>query len=281
MHPWTRPPAHATFKAESESLLDALRLDVSKNGGRAHSDHFEKRALWTYSWQPPGQPRGLHRRAMTGSEWFAKCVWCEQLREPKRELDVEHYRPKVWATEWEGAPPVVSEEPPKEVKARGGYWWLAFSWDNLALSCKTCNQGWKRNLFPVRTPRTRDLQEGDERGDAPLLINPSDPFRVASHFRWTPEGFVEPVSDEGRATIITCGLNRRVLRERRGQVAENAIRRCCALITAVRRRDRGDAQRAQRELAGLGSVTSEFTGMVRWLAERHVGRPWGALGLPP
>lgn len=282
MHPWKRPTAHNSFASESASLLDALRLDVAKNGGRAAHEHFEKRSLWTYSWKAPGQSRGVHRHTMVGAAWeFAKCFWCEQLRERKRELDVEHYRPKVWVTEWSWTPRLISDEPPKEENERSGYWWLAFTWDNLALSCKTCNQGWKRNLFPVRAARTADVQEGDEANDAPLLLDPSTSFRASDHFRWTPGGIMEPGSDAGFATIVTCGLNRKELLERRGQVAQNVIAHCAELNRALRRRDQAAVVAEKRVLAALGSIASEFTGMVRWFVEDSLKCPWADAGFAP
>jgi hypothetical protein len=282
MHPWKRPDAHDTFKSESDALLAELRDDVAKNKSRAHADHFERRSLWTYSWQRAGQPRGIHRTTLTGPiDWLTKCVWCEQHRERKRELDVEHYRPKVCVTEWEGDAPIVPDAPPREKNERGGYWWLAFAWSNFMLSCKTCNQGWKRSLFPVRAPRVADVQEGDERADTPLLLDPSIPFRTGDHFRWTPGGIIEPVSDEGRATIITCGLNRKELLARRGLTAQNVLVHRGQLLQALRRRDGVAVQRETRELAAMGSATAEFTGMVRWFVEQGLGRSWEALGLTP
>lgn len=280
MHPWTRPTAHPTFATESAALLDALRLDVAANGGRARPEHFERRALWTYSWKPRGQPTGVHKHTMVGAaSWFAKCVWCEQLRERERELDVEHYHPKVCVTEWQGTPPLISDAPPRELNERGGYWWLAFTWNNFTLSCKTCNQAWKRNLFPVRTPRSRDVLEGDEASEVPLLLDPSIPFRAGDHFRWTPGGILEPVSDRGFATIVTCGLNRRELLERRAQVAQNVLARRGELLKAMRRRDRDAVAQEKLALNALGSVTSEFTGMVRWLVEQGLGgRSWTEAG---
>ncbi|MFO0646319.1 MAG: hypothetical protein U0326_08765 [Polyangiales bacterium] len=282
MYPWKRPAPHGTFKAESDDLLAALRVDVASNHNRANHTHFKLRSLWTYSWERAGQPTGIHKTALVGpSHWTAKCAWCEQLRERKRELDVEHYRPKVCVTEWSGAPAIVSDAPPPEVNERGGYWWLAFSWSNFSLACKTCNQGWKRNLFPVRSPRVADVKEGDELADGALLLDPSAPFRVRDHFRWTPGGIIEPVSDEGRATIITCGLNRRELLERRGQVAQNVLAHRGQFLQAIRRRDATRSKSEKTELAALGAITAEFTGMVRWLVEEGVGRAWEELGLTP
>lgn len=282
MHPWTRPPPDPAFAPEAARLLVDLRAEVARNGGRAVAAHFEARALWTHSWRAQGQARGLHRTTLHGTAGpSTKCVWCEQLRERTRELDVEHFRPKVCATEWQGTPPLIADHPPREVNERGGYWWLAFAWSNFALSCKTCNQGWKRNLFPLRTPRSRDEQEGDERTEVPLLLDPSTPFHVADHFRWTPGGIMEPVSDEGSATIVVCGLNRAELLARRALVAQDVLRYTPMLKRAIRRHDPAAGREPHQALAALGSITAEFTGMVRWLTEQHVGRAWTALGFAP
>jgi hypothetical protein len=125
------------------------------------------------------------------------------------------------------------------------------------------------------------VQEGDERADTPLLLDPSIPFRTGDHFRWTPGGIIEPVSDEGRATIITCGLNRKELLARRGLTAQNVLVHRGQLLQALRRRDGVAVQRETRELAAMGSATAEFTGMVRWFVEQGLGRSWEALGLTP
>ena len=57
-----------------------------------------------------------------------KCCYCERKRDRKREMDVEHYRPKGKVNGVDG---------------HTGYWWLAFNWNNLLWSCKTCNQKFK------------------------------------------------------------------------------------------------------------------------------------------
>lgn len=65
-----------------------------------------------------------------------KCCYCEKRIEKDNE-DVEHFRPKRRANRSPGS------------RDRSGYWWLAFTWDNLLLSCRQCNtkKGFK---FPLR-----------------------------------------------------------------------------------------------------------------------------------
>lgn len=278
---WVRPKPHRDFGDEASSLLSQLRLEVEKRAGRPHGDDFNNREIWNGSWTRGGRPRGLHKATLAGPDtWSSKCVWCEQLRPLSRELDVEHYRPKLRVSEWEGTPPVVSDVPPAEVPVGVGYWWLAFAWDNYSLACKTCNQTWKRNLFPVADPRNYCV-EGIEGTEVPLLLDPGSAFETRDHFRWLVDGIVEPVSREGYATIVTCGLNRRDLQTRRGKVLVETSSTLDSLLRALRGGRTTEVQEAFRALASLGSRTKEFTGMVRWLVEQRLGHRWSELADMP
>jgi len=280
--PWKRPLPHDDFESDAATLLDGLRVDVANREGKPHGDDFKNRELWTSSWQRKKQARGLHKTALVGPEpWLSKCAWCEQLRPPKREIDVEHNRPKAWVTEWEGTPPIVSDTPPREIDVGPGYWWLAFAWTNYSLACKSCNQEWKRNLFPVAAPRPACV-EGVELVEKPLLLDPGSAFRTRDHFRWTLDGIVEPTSDEGYATIVTCGLNRKDLTVRRGKVALQTSKALDRFIQALRTGDSAGQRDAFKKLAELGSRSEEFTSMVRWLVEECLSCSWDDLdGMPP
>ncbi len=87
-----------------------------------------------------------------------KCCYCERRRDVRRESDVEHFRPKN----------AVEEDPNHK-----GYWWLAHDWDNLLVSCKSCNQEHKKTQFPLKegSPRA-DSKNRDLTQEKPLLINP-------------------------------------------------------------------------------------------------------------
>jgi hypothetical protein len=273
---FVRPDAHGGFAAESQRLLGDVRLEIAKRGGRPASGDFERRELWNGSWKD-----GRHKKTLAGKGVVsAKCAFCERIRDVNRELDVDHYRPKVKVTRWDGEPPLVSDTPPKEVEIGPGYWWLAFSWENYALSCKECNAGWKRNLFPVREPRP-SCEEGVERNEQPLLLDPSTPFNTRDHFSWTVDAIMEGASHEGRATIITCGLNRAPLVAERLKVVRVVNRVLHDFISGLRRDDRAANLRGLGELALLGARSSEFAGMVRWFAEQKLGYDWNLFeGLP-
>ncbi len=274
MFPWKRPDPHDEFDADAKTLLARLRDDVAARGGQPQNADFANREIWSGTWSRRGQPAGLHKVKLLGPEpKVAKCVWCERYRDWERELDVEHFRPKSEVAEWQGDPPIISDVPPRQHEIGPGYWWLAFAWDNYSLACKTCNQGWKRNLFPVATARGACV-EGGEVGEQPLLLDPGSSFRPRDHFRWTPEGIMEPVSPQGRATIVTCGLNRSKLLARRLKVAVDTHRAIEAVLRAWRRDDEPACARVFATVLELGSPSSEFTSMVRWFVEEKLCYAW-------
>lgn len=272
-----RPPAHADFAAESAEHLDELRV-IAEAGTAIGSNHFKNRTLWS-------KPK--HKKALVGEAGevlnatdaglpigLAKCAWCEQHFEWKRQLDVEHYRPKAEVTRWEGSPPLVSNKPPEQIWVSDGYWWLAFDWTNYSLACGPCNQGWKRSLFPVREPREAHA-EGMEAREHVLLLDPMSPFRTSEHFSWTHLGFMNPESDRGEATIITCGLNRSPLVALRAKAARNARQALQSFERVVETPSL--AKPHLRTLRELCDPTSEFAGMSRWWVEYTLGWTWEQL----
>ncbi len=84
-----------------------------------------------------------------------KCCFCEQY--VQEDGDVEHFRPKAH------------------------YYWLAYEWSNLVLSCSPCNSRHKRNLFPLENEASRATCHTDDlTREEPLFINPceEDPEQV-------------------------------------------------------------------------------------------------------
>lgn len=281
MLPWIRPQAHSDFALEAARLLNNVRTDVGNRRGIPHGDDFKGREIWTASWKQSKLPDGIHKRTLVGPfPEYAKCHWCERRLRWKGELNVEHYRPKGGVTRWDGNPPLISDEPPKQIPVSTGYWWLAFTWDNYSLACYSCNTAFKRNLFPMVEPRL-PFQEGVEGQEKPLLIDPASSFQVRDHFHWYDDGIMDGVSDEGRATIITCGLNRNDLLDLRAKVARKTLREVRAFQVASEMGRKDDLRAARDELARLGDRQSEFTSMVRSLFEKYIGIDWSKVkGFP-
>lgn len=121
-----------------------------------------------------------------------KCCFCETNIDAGSYGDVEHFRPKKKVT---------------GDASHRGYWWLAYSWENLLWSCKRCNTSHKRNHFPLEDIKKRAYSPNDKLNDEqPTLIDPSceDP---AQHIRFRAELAVGE-TPRGRETIRILGLNR-------------------------------------------------------------------------
>jgi len=281
MLPWNRPGAHSTFATEAARLLGEVRKNVNDRAGIPHGDDFKGREIWALAWKQRTFPDGIHKTTLVGSSpELAKCHWCERRLRWKGELTVDHYRPKTKVTRWDGEPPLVSDVPPKQIDVSVGYWWKAFSWDNYSLACDPCNMTFKRNLFPVVEPRL-PFQEGVEGQEQALLIDPSTNFNVADHFEWMDDGIMEAVSEQGKATIITCGLNRKDLLNLRAKVASDTLQAIRAWRVAIEVGNKEAQRREHAKLAALGDRQSEFTSMVRWLFAKYFRIAWSQVpGFP-
>lgn len=137
-----------------------------------------------------------------------KCGYCETDTTAGAPMQVEHYRPKA----------KVTEDTNHE-----GYYWVAYEWSNLLLSCAKCNNK-KRNRFPVQGVRMTTpildalgLPDDDCRlansatflQEQALLLHPEiDP--VEDFFIFKPDGKIEALNSNPRAleTIKMCNLNR-------------------------------------------------------------------------
>ncbi len=115
-----------------------------------------------------------------------KCAYCDRHYPPSHE-PTEHFRPVL-----------------------GGYWWLAWDWDNLLFACPSCN-GSKSNSFDL-LPGSVRLQAGERppRQERPKLINPleEDPLAVVAFVKgphgWVPTGI--DADGRGAAMITATGL---------------------------------------------------------------------------
>lgn len=132
-----------------------------------------------------------------------KCCFCESKITHISYGDVEHYRPK-------GGYKQDDSEPLQPL----GYYWLAYTWDNLLLSCTLCNQQYKKNLFPLLDSDKRARSHHDDISlEQPLLINPSV-VNPQEHI-----GFREEIpyaingNVYGQTTISVLGLDREELNE--------------------------------------------------------------------
>ena len=141
------------------------------------------------------------KKALEGAQ-HCKCCYCESKYQLTSWGAVEHFRPK-------GA---VQQERRGAIE-RPGYYWLAYCWENLLVTCELCNNS-KGAIFPLSDPEARARSHHDELdAERPLLVDPSseDP---REHIRFRGSA-IEAISKRGVETIRVLGLNRGPLEEDR------------------------------------------------------------------
>ncbi|WP_422016660.1 hypothetical protein [Roseateles sp.] len=113
-------------------------------------------------------------RAEFSAYSHGKC-WYVECKNPGSDDDIDHFRPKLGV---------------KEDTTHPGYFWLAFDWKNLRLSCHRANRprinpdgagtGGKAGHFPLVNPVARAFTPADGKGqEVPALLDPTDPQDVA------------------------------------------------------------------------------------------------------
>ncbi len=132
-----------------------------------------------------------------------KCAFCEQKVE---QYHIEHYRPKKI------------------------YYWLAFSWDNLLMSCPTCNQYKSINFDIDGTLATYINNEANlnvincnsaknDILEVPKLVNPevTNPLGLIRFFK---NGSIASDNRRFIYTIKTCKLDRDYLNDERRKLLD-------------------------------------------------------------
>lgn len=159
---------------------------------------------------PPASPskidpalyKGADVKQQLKEDQHSKCVYCEC----KLNGDyghVEHFRPKGGYT-----------IPPSNALKKPGYYWLAYEWSNLLLSCSICNTSYKQNHFALEDESQRDIAHQNISNEVSLLINPSaeDPSIYIEFHQHivAPKIINGKESVKGRHTIELLKLNERM-----------------------------------------------------------------------
>lgn len=181
-----------------------------------------------------------------------KCCYCEARIGPAGHGDVEHFRPKGAVRQSEA-----------DVESKPGYYWLAYTWSNLFLSCEVCNQSHKRSFFPLADAGRRARMHTQALQDeSPLLLDPGgdDPERSIGFRRDVPF----PRDVRGEVTIRCLKLDRTGLCESRADHLEKVA----IMIRIIEITDRGghDAELTEKALTSLQQMSSNrgvYTAAVR------------------
>lgn len=140
-----------------------------------------------------------------------KCCFCEADFRANGYGDVEHFRPKAGFKK-SGIRTLV----------RPGYYWLAYDWGNLFFSCQICNQGFKKNHFPIEEETNRAKNHTfDYLKERPLLIHPSldNPEDYITFNRHVPTPITK--SKRGDLSITSYGIDRPSLNRIREAYLQN------------------------------------------------------------
>lgn len=199
-----------------------------------------------------------------------KCAYCEGQPTSQGPWDVEHYRPKGRV---------------KENGEHPGYYWLAYTWNNLLPSCTFCNQrrvdqptfdepiagpaAGKLDQFPLLNEQDRAMNPQDSLDvEKPLLLNPCIDQDCETYFRYDIQGHILPADpDDPRAkkTIEICHLKRRRLRlERANQMKK--ITKAVEAHELAKNFNNQDLIRVTRELVEMfAAADSPFAGAARYV----------------
>ena len=194
------------IRVQKSATIPEPLLTQGKKSRRLHCTEYSRNAEAFHSGEKTFKfDRNIYTyskvKAQLVIDQYGKCCYCERRVGDKG--DVEHFRPKGAVQQASGTPLI-----------KPGYYWLAYDWNNLYLSCSVCNQHHKQNHFLLEDPETRVLNhKGKIEKESRLIIDPSHDnpeahigFRGASTYELTPSG---------KATISVLQLNHVILEDDR------------------------------------------------------------------
>ena len=190
-----------------------------------------------------------------------KCCYCEQ-KLPLSYNDVEHFRPKGRAIRKPGC------------TLTHGYWWLAFSWDNLLYACPSCNRSAKNDQFPLLNGSVSLLESALPPGaEVPMLLDPGSQINPVEHIEYieqpigpgssTTHWWARPrnASIYGNQTIEVCKLNVNEHRELRNDYfATTVTPQVNALQEAINSKSQQAIRREFERAMGLLAPNNAYVG---------------------
>lgn len=185
-----------------------------------------------------------------------KCAYCEGSFRAFCYGDIEHYRPKAY-----------SQQSKAGKKTYPGYYWLAYRWENLLVSCEFCNRARKKNLFPLQDPAKRAKNDAGLAHEQSLLLDPAGPVNPRDHIRFR-DAAPEARTDIGKASIEAYYLDRPHLTAERLKHLREVITTKRIIDLAVSKKEPDPkldqlAREAQAVLDELIKPEAAFSAMIR------------------
>jgi len=189
-----------------------------------------------------------------------KCAYCESSFGAISHGEIEHFRPKGGARGLD-----------KDAYAPMHYWWLAYEWSNLLITCQMCSSKYKRDYFPIEDEKLRSAigATGDDLIREPALL--IDPCLDApeDHLVFHENGLVSELSKKGKVTIEILGLNRQELVYARKKAADS-LKFMLAILTEV-----GEVQDNLSDvILGINEIFSTNTPKEYLAVQRAVFGKW-------
>ena len=196
-------------------------------------------------------------------EFNHKCVYCENTLSRGQD-SLEHFRPKGGAIDFDNR------------FYPNHYFWLAYEWSNIYLSCRECNTS-KSNWFPIEGSRSEFNANPDEveksiKAEINLIVDPcyDEPEK---EFSYLESGEIFSESRKGKVTIELLKLNRPALIEER----KNALHDFKQILALLKTSKKNNKQFLIPATTNIENLLSErpaesFVGMKRyffreWLKE--------------
>ena len=189
-----------------------------------------------------------------------KC-WYVECRSPGADNDIDHYRPKSR----------VADD-----RTHPGYYWLAFEWRNLRLSCQRANRprrdeeigatGGKSDHFPLVNPKRRARAPQDDISlEIPAIVDPTNAADVAmltfgrsGEVELVPERKEEPIAEAKlEASRLYLHLNWPRFRDER-----------VMLYNEIERSVHRGEDLAPTDFGGMHAVAQAFLDICKDLAKR-------------
>jgi uncharacterized protein (TIGR02646 family) len=250
------------IKIDRDSFPPDDKYLIGTNAGRQRWRCIENRVLLDFKNDPESFNNGTYKFPKHPSynlwrdELLAcqghKCCYCEKSID-KGEL--EHFRPKMG----------YQQDTGQSLKYPG-YYWLAYRWRNLFLSCGECNdKARKGNLFPISGERAAS-QRSNLINESCILVNPYDeePAQFISFYKDAPI----PVDNNsrGRNTIDIFQLDTRadLLEIRRDKLTiYKWASKLVKLKHLIPAEDQEEIKEAQILISKAKSKKDSFSGMIR------------------
>lgn len=214
-------------KVEKESIIPAS-LNSAKTSERRGELIYEGKYIYKNLYDSRYKMSDIKEALKRGSH--KKCVYCEKSVNDEN-FPVEHYRPK------------------------SAYYWLAYSWDNLLLSCDKCNTK-KSDSFEIagskasyREESLADIHTLGSAYDAeeiPSLVNPVKED-VEDKLTFTISGRIESTDSRCAYTIETCDLDRTTAQDNRKAIWNDLYNKITDRVQEIRNGNR----EAMIKLTGL------------------------------